>query len=98
MTSASPIRSGSLGSGVLFGWLLFVWFFFNGLKKKNGKEEFPLSSSGSATSWELWNMGSIPSPAQAIKEDLALLQLGTGPGTDPGLGTPYAAEQPKKKK
>lgn len=34
MTSASPIRSGSLGSGVLFGWLLFVWFFFNGLKKK----------------------------------------------------------------
>lgn len=43
----------------------------------------PSGTTGSVGSWERWGLGSIPGLAQWAR--------------DPGLGTPYAAGQPKKK-
>ena len=51
---------------------------------------------GSAASLKHQDAGSIPSLAQWVKGS----RVGRSSGSDPvlGLGTPYATEQPKKKK
>lgn len=50
---------------------------------------------GSAATWECWDVGLTPNPAQWF-EDPALLHLWLS--CDPGLGAPHATGQPKKKK
>ena len=52
-------------------------------------------------SWDRWDLGSVPSPAQWVKDPLlpwlqlrSQLQLGSDPW--PGMGTPCAVEWPKK--
>ena len=52
-------------------------------------------TTGLATPWECWDAGSIPHPAQWVK-DLALCNCGSD--LIPGPGTPYATRWPKKKK
>ena len=57
---------------------------------------------GLVASWEHWDAGSIPSPAQLV-QDPALLQLQLrssllGSHLIPGLGAPYVTSRLKKKK
>ena len=52
-------------------------------------------TTGSAASWECWDVGSIPSLTQWFK-DLAFLGHNCGLDLIPGPGIPYAEGQPKK--
>ena len=55
----------------------------------------------SIASWECWDTGSVPSPAQWVKDHhwgSCGLDCSYGSNLIPGLGTPYALGWPKKKK
>ena len=61
--------------------------------------EFPLWCKGIVESWECWDTGSIPSPAQWVKDPpLRICSLGRNCSSDLiyGLETPYAMGQRRK--
>ena len=72
----------------------------NVLQQKQVDWSSHCGTTGSASAWERWDMGSIPSPAQWVK-DPALLQLKLHSQLNsdliPGPGAPYAAGRSKKK-
>ena len=56
---------------------------------------------GSAASWECWDAGLIPGPAQWFKDPVLTqlwLRLQLCSDLIPGPGTPHVPEWPKKKK
>ena len=68
-------------------------------------KELPLWGNRSVVSWEHWDSGSIPSPAQQVK-DLVLpqlwlrsrLQLGSDPWPSSSIGHRAAKNEKEKKK
>ena len=72
------------------------------LSKNQRNKSSHCGTKGLVASWECWDAGLIPAPAQWLK-GLVLSHscgLGSNCGLDliPGQGTPYATGQPKQKK